>query len=175
MWSPDGKSIAYHARVDGKLQIFTRNADSSGPMQVTRSAESCESPQWSADGRRLFFQSKREVYVVGAAGGAPELLVRDVDFFAASPNGETLAILRRRSNPNGFSILLSSPPGAPPVKYEPAPFEGPDFNAARLSFSPDNKRLLFYVSIVAAGRPSEFWILPPPAGSARPLAKTFPS
>ncbi len=182
VWSPDGKTIAYQAVVSGAMQIFTRgNSGSSAPLQVTRSSKPCHSPQWSADGRRIFFLSERSVHVVGAAGGEPELILREADAMALTPDGESMAIVRRTASPNVLSLLLSSPPGAEPVKYRPAPFEGPDFNSALLTFSPDGKQLLLYVSIVAMGRPSEFWLLPvPPKGSGSPrrvlesLADSFP-
>ena len=181
VWSPDGQSIAYHAAADGGRQIFTRNADSSGMLQVTRCTERCESPQWSGDGRRIYFSSKRVIYAVGAAGGEPEQILSGADAFALSPDGGTLVFVRRNTNPSSFSIHVSSPPGAEPVKYEPAPFAAPDFNGVVLAFSPDSKRLLFYVSIVALGRPAEFWMLPLPLGKGgsprrvlESLADSFP-
>lgn len=53
-WSPDGKTLAYVAEVDGFRQIFTRPAGGA-ERQVTRGRRDHMMPAWSPDGTRLAF------------------------------------------------------------------------------------------------------------------------
>ena len=55
-WSPDGKTLAYVAPVDGILQVFTRS-EGSLPYQVTRTRFDASNPFWSPDGARIYFHS----------------------------------------------------------------------------------------------------------------------
>ena len=76
-WSPNSKSIAYVAQVDGILQVFTRTLGQTLPFRVTRTIFDCLDPFWSPDGKHLYFHSqahdKLGLWVVSAAGGEPEL------------------------------------------------------------------------------------------------------
>ena len=94
---------------------------------------------------------------VGAAGGQPELLYKDVTSAALSRDGKVLALLR-----HGASISLSSPPGSEPRPYREAPFTGHHFDSGILRFSPQGDRLVAWMW--QEGKPTEFWILPLPRG-----------
>ena len=52
-WSPDGKTLAYVAAVEGVLQVFTKALGKPLPFQVTRSRFDCLQPFWGPDGTRL--------------------------------------------------------------------------------------------------------------------------
>ncbi len=177
-WSPDGQSIAYQAGVGDVSQIFTRTLDSVAPLQVTHCPANCGKPAWSADGRRLYFVMRDSVWSIGATGGEIRPLVSGAVEFAVSPSGDALAFVRRQFDPPHASVWLSSPPGANPVRYSPGPFEADYFNAAKLAFAPDGRRLLLYVSMVGTQRRSEFWLLPIPAGTPhqvlQPVAGSWP-
>jgi Tol biopolymer transport system component len=86
-WSPDGQRIAYVAEAGddqtdspGQGDLFVMNADGSHSQQLTRTKEVEIGPQWSADGRRIFFTrfpqiedqdtdfDKGEVFVIDADG-----------------------------------------------------------------------------------------------------------
>jgi TolB protein len=57
-WSPDGKHIAYMAAenlYEGQPHLYVANADGSDAKQLTKSDECELAPQWSADGKRVFF------------------------------------------------------------------------------------------------------------------------
>jgi Tol biopolymer transport system component len=168
-WSPDGQSIAYQAQIDGVSQLFTRALDSSAPQQITHCPRDCTKPAWSPDGSRLFFLMDRSVWSAGAAGGQMETVIENVNYvFSLSRKGDALAFVRQETGPDRLGVWISSPPGAAPVRYSPAPFEGVHSEAVRLAFSPDGRQLLFWVSMVGPERRSEYWILPFPAGSAKP-------
>ena len=53
VWSPDGKTIAYEAEVNGVVQIFTRTVGSSMRTRVTNSRFDCFISTWSADGTSI--------------------------------------------------------------------------------------------------------------------------
>jgi WD40 repeat protein len=84
---------------------------------------------------------------------------------ALSPDGKTLAFWRgyEEAGKQYFSVWISSPPGAPPRKYEPAPFRMdvgvfPNY----LRFSPDGSKLGLATFRVGGGW---FWVLPWPDGA----------
>ncbi|MFN7935911.1 MAG: protein kinase [Bryobacteraceae bacterium] len=169
-WSPDGKSIAYHVAVNGVSQIFTQSLDSPTPTQVTHGPEQCKTPVWSQDGERLYFLRNNDVASIGAAGGEPQLVMRDAFAFSVSQAGDKLAVVRRKTNPLAFEVWISSPVGAPPVRYKNEPYANSvvGFNRALVSFSPDGKKLLFWAPYTSANASSDYWLLPIPAESGTP-------
>ena len=55
-WSPDGKQIAFAARMPGKHQhIYIVSADGGAPEEVTHGERDECFPNWSRDGDSLFF------------------------------------------------------------------------------------------------------------------------
>jgi Tol biopolymer transport system component len=168
-WSPDGQSIAYQAQIDGIFQVFTRALESSAPLQITNCPKDCTRPEWSPDGSRLFFLMDRSVWSAGAAGGQMDTVMQDVDeVFSLSRKGDALAFVRRERSPPRLGVWISSPPGAAPVRYTPAPFEGEHSNSVWLAFAPDGRQLLYWVGMVGPERRSEYWLLPFPAGPVKP-------
>jgi serine/threonine protein kinase len=173
-WSPQGGVVAYHAVVDGRPQIFTRSLQSPVGVQITRCQLPCDRPAWSGDGRQIYLRSKNGVWVVGAAGGDPKLVVEDAEAFAISPDGRSLAFVRRNRSATGISVWTSSPPGENLKHYEPAPYEGVDAGTGlRLLFARDGRSMLLWGRFF--GRGSEFWSLPYPAAPSQPPRRVLES
>ena len=55
-WSPVGPAIAYHTRVNGRMQIAAVSADGGRPRMLTDRFQN-EDPSWAPDGRHLVFAS----------------------------------------------------------------------------------------------------------------------
>ena len=72
--SPDGRYLAYQSNESGRNEIFlTRFPEVTGKWQV--SANGGNRPQWSADGKELYYLQETEMMVVGlsTADSSPEL------------------------------------------------------------------------------------------------------
>ena len=146
-WSPDGKSVAYRAQTHGITQIFTR-ALGSDAAQLTRSEQDCYYPFWSPDGAIVYYLSGGNLWSVPAAGGAAQIVYRDLSDAALHPDGKTLAFVRDRK------IWIGPLNGGVAKEFWQGPASG------SLNFSPDGSKL-------AAIGIGSVWVLPYPSGTAR--------
>lgn len=105
--SPDGKTVAFTVRETdmaanrGRTDLWSLDLATKGaqPRRLTSHPENDGSPQWSADGRSLYFLSSRsgasQVWRLHSAGGEAEQVTNlpiDVGTFKLSPNAAKLAI-----------------------------------------------------------------------------------
>ncbi|MGH9663742.1 MAG: protein kinase domain-containing protein, partial [Bryobacteraceae bacterium] len=169
-WSPDGKSIAYVASVNGVRQLYVRALGSPMPAQITKAAADCASPFWSSDDSEVFYLTAgtqgQALWAVGATGGSPELIQEDVSAAAAAPGGKTLAFVRAdASGKERLSLWFTAPGAGTPRRYTAAPFDSANYRTAYLQFAPAGKSLGVWLARWDGG--SEFWILPYPDGQAR--------
>jgi eukaryotic-like serine/threonine-protein kinase len=166
-WSPDGGSIAFVQQSPDGTHLMVQSLDAPGPTQLATAAN--PQPVWGPDGSRIYFLSRGGVAAVSAAGGQPERILPNATAFHISRDGKSLAVWRgTRSEDQGvhYSVWISSPPGADPVEYKPAPFAvRTPFTPVYLQFSPDGKQL--FLSMYTDNG-AETWLLPFPAGSGQP-------
>jgi Tol biopolymer transport system component len=173
-YSPDGRTIAYVADVNGVLQVFTRGLDGVRGVQLTHSIQDCQNPFWTPDGREVYYISaagdRDGLWAVGAAGGTARVVVENVAAAALSPDGRTLAFLREERGQSGLRLWLASPPTSPPHAYVTGDFASRTFLAGTLMFSPDSSALGAWLSVGnVAGVPMEFWLIDPVKLTARRL------
>jgi Tol biopolymer transport system component len=72
--SPDGRSLAFTASVNGRRQLFVRLLAGGLPVQVTNDAADHELPRWSSDGNSLLYFSPGGLNdVAGAIWSIPAL------------------------------------------------------------------------------------------------------
>ena len=166
VWSPDGNSIAYvHTVINAPNEIMVRNLDSLVPVLVARA--DARSLFWSADGTRLDYVIDSGVWSMSRAGGEATLVLKGKYGDAApSPDGKALVLwlLSGEKHEKEPKLWISSPPGAPPRKYEPVLFEGQgSFSPVYLRFAPDGRQILL-AKPTAMG--TELWLLPFPDGAA---------
>jgi Tol biopolymer transport system component/predicted Ser/Thr protein kinase len=160
-WSPDGRSIAYLASINGVLQVMTRPIGGSQAAQLTHRTRSALRPFWSPDGSTIYFTSRTEdgartsLWSVNATGGPTELVIEGATSAAIHPDGRTFAFAREGKLWVGEDASVGD--GA-----------AREFGARQLgaltplvrAFSPDGSRL----AVTADGN---VWVLPYPSGEAR--------
>jgi serine/threonine protein kinase/Tol biopolymer transport system component len=166
VWSPDGKSLAYvRGVINAPNEIMVRNLDSLVPVLVARA--DARSLFWSPDGTRLNYVIDTGVWSMSRAGGEANVVLKgDYLDAAPSPDGKALVLWLRRGEQHQKEpkLWISSPPGAPPRKYEPVLFEEEgSFNPVYLRFAPDGRKILL-TKPTAMG--PEVWLLPYPDGAA---------
>jgi Tol biopolymer transport system component len=188
-WSPDGKSFAFTGVVNGEREVFVRSLGSSMSTQITRAPAGAVA-FWSPDSSRVFYyknydSSDTSLWSVAVAGGEPELVMKGFVTAALSPDGKTLALLRTEAGVT--SLWTSSPLGAAPRKYAPAPFEKIQlFSLPEMGFSPDGSKILIatdreefnpvwspvaqqFAYVTDRNGPQEIWLKSVQGGWSRPL------
>ena len=185
-WSPDGKRLAgvtgnaafmfggAYLGNEGPSAIWTIPLDGSAATRVTDNQHLNMSPQWSPDGRHLFWVSdrggSRDIYRVrldkkGVAAGQAERLTTGADAhtISLSADGRRLAYARFRTFSNIWSIPV--PTGRPVSIAGARPVTTGDQTIETISLSPDGRRLAFdsdrngnadiYTMPVGGGEPTQ--------------------
>lgn len=76
-WSPDGKRMAFLSNRDGKLQIYTAQADASEAKAVSSKRYGVTSFHWSPDGRSIAYLAKEDSAPPSESG--PQVADREND------------------------------------------------------------------------------------------------
>ena len=175
-WSRDGKSLAYVSGVDGVLQIFMRSSASAQPVQLTHAAFNCADPFWAPDGARIYYHSQAEdtegLWSISAAGGQPQLVIKNASSATISPDGRQIAFFRESEYTSEFglkrSVWFASEGGGNERRYDEPPFNTSTFVDGVLHFSPDGTRLLVWVwgwyTADSHVPETRFWVIPWPKG-----------
>jgi len=172
-WSTDGQSVAYVRAVNGVRQIFTRSIQSPVPTQVTHAPTDRANPFWSPDGARIYHNAEGHLWSVSAAGGEPQLVLKDADVATISPDGRVLAFLRG-ANPNR-SLWIAATDRLDARRYETAPFPATFTWARTIDFSPDGAHIAVLVEPRAgAAAANELWVIPYPSGTPRRVLTAAP-
>jgi serine/threonine protein kinase len=174
VWSPDGKAVAFAAskRSTDPDQIYVRYLDSPVATQITHFGSAAVPIEWTTTGRIVFRSPKAPagLWSVSPVGGEPQPLqaIDRATSASVTRDGTAIAWLHRAED-GEQSVWTSSPIGAPPKRYEPAPFASPVvFNSPRVRFSPDGKQILLYRG---ARTGEEAWLMPYPANAAVPVRR----
>jgi Tol biopolymer transport system component len=149
-WSPDGKRIAYLARVHGVIQVFTTVIGSPAATQLTHSAKSCSSPIWSPDGATIYYLTEGGLWRTADSGGAPERVIDKVTAAILHPDGNTVLFQR------GGKMWVTPLSGGPQQEFW---WQAPRKSVRWEGFSPDQSKL----GVVDG---PDIWIVPYSAGTA---------
>jgi Tol biopolymer transport system component len=79
-WSPSGARIVYWSNIKGQRDLYTIATSGRSPAALTNDAATDWSPEWTLDGRYVYFSSDR--------GGAMNLWRIAVDETSGAPQGE---------------------------------------------------------------------------------------
>ena len=108
-WSPDGKQVAVASRHLENIGIFVFTLDSDQHSQL-RTEEPCCTPQWSADGARMIFQTVQgHIHELDTASGTEEQLTFGADIQHEgrySPDGSLLVFCRAPTSDGPWQLCL---------------------------------------------------------------------
>jgi TolB protein len=165
-WSPDGRRIAFArwrgeedrysseivlASLDGGQERVLRR------IRLDRRLSAVGEPAWSPDGARIAYTRtaldrsyhfRSSLYVIGAGGGAPELLASDAGGAAWSPDGSRIAFSSTRDRNGDWcgsdecvytgELYVMDSDGSNPLRLTHS--RGDDRSP---SWSPDGRRIVF--------------------------------
>ncbi|HEX8493894.1 MAG TPA: protein kinase [Pyrinomonadaceae bacterium] len=145
-WSPDASRIAFASAREGKMELYTMDAEGQNLQRLTFNSVDDFLPAWSPDGKRLAFTSKRdgndEIYVMNADGGLQENLTKDGASDSRpswSPDGSKLVFTSNRGqDASNFDLYVINADGSNPVRLTTD--AGFDSDPA---WSPDGRHIAF--------------------------------
>lgn len=154
-WSPHGYRIAYWGLAAGvERDIFTVDARSGAPVQVTNDPALDWNPVWSPAGDYLYFLSDRggamNVWRVridersGQTRGDPEPVTTPADsvaYLSFAADGRSFAYAQARQRTNLFVVGYDA--ARQQVTGEPALVGSGAHNMTVFSLSPDDRRLVY--------------------------------
>ncbi len=142
-WSPDGTKIAFAAKSNGNLDIYTITADGTGLRRLTDEAGDEFGPCWSPNGARIAFAWEQggntDVWVMKADGSDRFRLTDDPanDRSPAwSPDGGKIAFVSDRDGNDEIYLMDGRGKGVTRLTEHPASDVTP-------RWSPDGKRIAF--------------------------------
>jgi serine/threonine protein kinase len=167
-WSPDGRSLAYICDVDGVGQVFARALDSISGTQITSGPRPVVAASWSSDASRIYFATDSGVYVTGATGGSPQLLLNEANDVQQTRSGRLIAFERN------LASWLADSDGS---NAKPFPADLPkEVRYPVIAWSPDEKSLaVLGTTVIGSATNSALWIAPLGGGKVRriPLPVNF--
>ncbi|MCW5978906.1 MAG: serine/threonine-protein kinase [Bryobacteraceae bacterium] len=173
-FSPDGSQIAFawNGNDGSRMRdIYVKVIGAGEPLRLTKSPEDDSLPAWSPDGRYIAFLRdlaatgipQEAVFLIPALGGSERRIVDAGTGVGWSPDGKTLALVRRTEGQDGGGIFLLTL-GTGEQKQITSPKPHSDGLPA---FSPDGKWIAFSRNFSSAWR--EIFVVPARGGAARQL------
>jgi len=148
--SPDGKYILNVQNDNGLQSLWLRNVPTGSDTQIVAPAAAVyRSLAFSPDANYVYFrkagistQSEWDLYRTPVLGGAPQMIVRDIDTgIAFSPDGQQMAYARFNDPETGkYRLLISNLDGSNEKVVRIAP-DTTDDQPRFLAWSTDGKRL----------------------------------
>jgi TolB protein len=162
--SPDGRLVAYVARVGAASRVFVRYTSGGRTVMVSDTmGQNQRSPRWSPDGSQLLYTSDGGIYRVPTLGGRSQLLVQ----VGPAVRGGLPVNPAATWSPDGKQIAYADSIGIAvrPVDGGDARtvVRGPELHSP--SWSPDGRRLAYvsgnrnYVALVGNTSPSSVWVV----------------
>jgi Tol biopolymer transport system component len=108
-WSPNGTKIAFSSEVAGNRDIYVIGADGAASRRLTFEPSQEEQPNWSRDGRWIYFRSDRDgvgqIWKAPPEGGpAVKVTAGEASSVRESADGRTLYFTRGPHTPGIWSV-----------------------------------------------------------------------
>lgn len=140
-WTGNGSANAAESNsrvVAGFLE--TIDIDTGERTVIYSDTSILSSPNWSPDGKTLYFSNKGHIYSIPAGGGEPSVIISGHTILnhALSPGGTHLALSRRtKAAEESTNVYIASTRGGDPIRITS---RGPSY---LYSWSPDGMELVY--------------------------------
>ena len=143
-FSPDGQSVAYLRGGGGLTELVVKGVDALTSTALVQSDRPLAYPRWTPDGNRICYTVARDFWCVGAAGGTPQHLLREVYSPQFTQGGEGVLFVRAAADDNQPWLFRSALTGGEPQKFGDAHL--PSDLAGVSPVSPDGTKLIVFGS-----------------------------
>jgi serine/threonine protein kinase len=173
--SPDGKTLAFQALVDGNSQVAVMNPNSGNWTLLTRTqnAGMVNYLSWSKDGTKIYFDRwggvPLGIYSIPALGGEPRLLIEDAGDPDVLADGNLVVV---RVNPDRAAQLHRFNPDTGELQPLNALVDMPSATAGRFRAFSDRDAVVFFgkpADTSFANTPPRLYVLDLNSNRARPI------
>jgi Tol biopolymer transport system component len=169
--SPDGRSIAFSVRREGKMLLYVMQADGANARVVTASLDLRGAPAWSPDGRTITSAADDHglphLFRIPLDGRSPASFVQDYSLDPAWSPGGSFAVYSGPDIGTTFSVKAVTADAAP----KPLPPLTLIRGARRLAFLAGGNSI---VHLRGDFRHKNLWLFEPDTGAARQLTNLSP-
>jgi Tol biopolymer transport system component len=112
--SPDGRSVAFTATVNGRRQIFVRLLTGGTPLALTKDPLDHQQPRWAPDGNSLFYftsgpnDEQGAIWAIRALGGSPRRVMASASGADVSRTGRLTCF---RLDGGSLQLVTAAPDG----------------------------------------------------------------
>jgi len=172
--SPDGHTIAFSARRDGRRRIWLKQVATGSEAPLTDGDD--DFPRFAPDGSSILFARNQggrfALYRVALVGGEQRKVVDDALYGDYSPDGRRIAFVRQRAEGDGIaSVVATSAPDGSDVRelarLDVGAFPAGAFVCPR--WSPDGRWLAATQSTLQLGEPTAVAVIDVRTGKTRRL------
>jgi Tol biopolymer transport system component len=164
-WAPDGRSIIARGQdARGTVKIFKIDVQSGGAAVLIDGEGLGNGPQWSVDGKKVYFIRSGITYERDLASGTERRLYDGPVSSYRSPDGKYILTKRTDAATKTSTLILIPLAGGPP--RELLRLTEPEVFAPQEMFTPDSSGVIVTKRI---GSRRELWLLPIAVGSPRKL------
>ena len=139
--SPDGRTLAFVAEVDGKRQLWVRAMGATSARPLVEVRDNFPEPFWSPDSQFIGYFELRKLKKIALAGGAPETLCEAQNQVGGDWNRDGVILFG--NGQNGIQ-RVSANGGAVTAVTTLDTARGDTFHATP-TFLPDGRHFLFYI------------------------------
>lgn len=101
--SPDGRTIVFAARSDGKRNLYLRSLDAVAVRKI-EGTDGATAPFWSSDGGWIGYSNGNKLWKTRAAGGTPQAICAVGSAAVASWRGDTILFTDLRGGPAVYRV-----------------------------------------------------------------------